>query len=191
MAEKVLLAIGDATEQVDTLYPYFRIPEDGYEMHVGAPEARLIHMVSHQVPPGWDVTREFEGYKLMADVAYKDVDPADYLGLVISGGRAPEYLRYDPDLIRITKHFFAENKPVASVCHGIEIIATADVIRGRKVTTVPKCAFDAEVCGATFVDAPCVVDGNLVCARTWWDATPWMREYMKLLNAARDAKLGK
>jgi protease I len=184
---KVLLAIGDATEQLDTLYPYFRIPEDGYEVHVGAPEVRLIHMVAHQVPPGWDVTREFEGYNLQADVAYRDVDPNDYLGLVISGGRAPEFLRYDQDLIRITQHFFKENKPVASVCHGIEIIATADVIRGRKVTTVPKCAFDAEVMGAKFVDATVVVDGNLVCSRTWWDATEWMREYMKLLNAARDA----
>lgn len=186
MAEKVLLVIGDATEQLDTLYPYFRIPEDGYEVVVAAPEARLIHMVAHQVPPGWDVTREFEGYKLQADIAFRDVVPEEYLGLVVSGGRAPEYLRYDQDLMRITRHFFAANKPVASVCHGIEILATADVIRGRRVTTVPKCAFDAEVCGATFVDAPVVVDGNLVCARTWWDNTPWMREYMRLLNAARE-----
>ena len=189
-AEKVLLAIGDATEQLDTLYPYFRIQEDGYEMHVGAPDARLIHMVAHQVPPGWDVTREFEGYKLEADTAFRDVDPAEYLGLVISGGRAPEFLRYDQDLMRITRHFFEADKPVGCVCHGIEIVATADVIRGRRVTTVPKCRFDAEVCGATFVDAPVVVDGNLVCARTWWDSTPWMREYMTMLNAARDAKAG-
>ncbi|NUQ01933.1 MAG: DJ-1/PfpI family protein [Armatimonadetes bacterium] len=186
--EKVLLAIGDATEQLDTLYPYFRLAEEGYEVVVAAPEARLIHMVAHQVPPGWDVTREFEGYKLAADIAYREVRPEEYLGLVISGGRAPEYLRYDQDLLAITRHFFATDKPVASVCHGIEIIATADVIRGRRVTTVPKCRFDAEVCGATFVDEPTVVDGNLVCARTWWDSAPWMREYLKLLNTARAAK---
>ncbi|MCC7494667.1 MAG: DJ-1/PfpI family protein [Fimbriimonadaceae bacterium] len=187
---QVLLVIGDATEQMDTLYPYFRIPEEGYTLHVAAPEARLIHMVAHQVPPGWDVTREFEGYKLPADIAFRDVREEDYLGLVISGGRAPEYLRYDEDLLRITRHFFATGKPVASICHGIEIVATADVIRGRRVTTVPKCKFDAEVCGATFVDAPVVVDGNLVCSRTWWDSAPWMREFLKLLNAARDAVAG-
>jgi len=186
--DKVLLVIGDATEQMDTLYPYFRIPEEGYELHVAAPEARLIHMVAHQVPPGWDVTREFEGYKLKADIAFRDVDPGKYLGLVVSGGRAPEFLRYDQELMRITRHFFAHNKPVASVCHGIEILATADVIRGRRVTTVSKARFDAEVCGATFVDAPAVVDGNLVCARTWWDSAPWMREFLKLLQAARNCR---
>lgn len=186
--EKVLLAIGDATEQMDTLYPYFRLKEEGYDLLVGAPEARWIHMVAHQVPDGWDVTREFEGYQLKADVAYREVDPDQYLGLILSGGRAPEFLRYDQDLIRITRHFFAADKPVASVCHGIEIIATADVIGGRRVTTVPKCRFDAEVRGATFVDAPVVVDRNLVCARTWWDSAEWMREYLKLLNAARDAR---
>jgi deglycase len=75
--------------------------------------------------------------------------------------------------------------PVASVCHGIEIVATADVIRGRTVTTVKKCRFDAEVCGAKFVDQEVVVSGNLVTARTWHDNHAWMREYMKLLNRNR------
>ncbi len=81
------------------------------------------------------------------------------------------------------QHMAEANKPIASVCHGIEILATADVIRGKTITTVPKCRFDAEVCGATFVDEPCVVDGNIVCARTWHDNTPFMREFIKLLKA--------
>jgi len=69
------------------------------------------------------------------------------------------------------------------VCHGIEIIAAADVIRGKRVTTVAKCQYDAESAGALYEDTPCVVDGNLVTARTFWDNAPWMREFMKLLNA--------
>jgi len=80
---------------------------------------------------------------------------------------------------------FEADKPVASVCHGIEIVAAADVIRGRKVTTVPKCALDCTFAGAEFVDQPVVVDGNLVCARTWHDNTPFMREYIKRLDAAQ------
>jgi len=186
--EKVLLVIGDAAEATDTLYPYFRIPEDGYEMVVAAPEKRTYHLVLHDLHPDWDITVESPGYRFAADMAFRDIVPEDYLGLVISGGRAPEYLRYDEDLRRVVKHFHDTGKPIASVCHGIEIVAAADIIRGKRVTCVPKCRFDAEVCGGIFVDEPVVVDGNLVTARTWHDNTEWMREFMKLLNAARRAR---
>jgi protease I len=181
---QVLIVIGDATEVIDTMYPYFRLPEDGFEVVVTAPEKRLYHMVQHERPPGWDITQETPGYHLMSHIAFRDVRPEYYAGLFLSGGRAPEYLRYDPDLLDITRHFFAANKPVASVCHGIEIAAAADCIRGRRVTTVAKCALDATFAGATYVDEPCVVDGNLVTARTWHDNTPFLREFLKLLKAS-------
>lgn len=186
-AGKILMPIGDATEAVDTLYPFFRVQEDGYQAVVAGPEARLYHMVLHEVPPSpdvpWDITEERPGYHLQADVAFRDVNPEAYAGLFVSGGRAPEYLRYDQDLLRITRHFFEANKPVAVVCHGIEIVSAAGVIRGRTVTTVAKCALDAEQGGAKYVNRPIVVDGNLVTARTWHDNAPFMREFMKMLNA--------
>ena len=185
---KVLLVIGDAAEATDTLYPYFRVQEDGYEVVVAAPEKRIYHLVQHDGHPDWDITVESLSYKLASDIAFRDIAPEAYLGLIISGGRAPEYIRYDEDLIRVTRSFVATGKPVASVCHGIEVLATAGVIGGKRVTTVRKCRFDAEICGATYVDEPVVVDGNLVTARTFWDSAPWMREYMKLLNAARAAR---
>ena len=181
---KVLLIIGDATEVLDTMYPFFRLPEDGFEVVVAAPEKRLYHMVLHEQPPGWDITQETAGYHLQSDIAFRDVRPDEYAGLFISGGRAPEYLRYDRDLLNLTRHFFETNKPVASVCHGVEIIAAADCIRGRKLTTVAKCALDATQVGATYVDEPTVVDGNLVSARTWHDSTPFLKAYIKLLKAS-------
>jgi protease I len=181
---KVLMPIGDATECVDTLYPFFRLPEDGFEVVVAGPEARLYSMVLHEKPPGWDITQETPGYHLKAEVAFRDVDPREYAGLFISGGRAPEYLRYDPDLLDITRHFFEEGTPVASVCHGIEILTAAGVIRGRTVTTVAKCKLDAEQGGATYVDQPIVVDGNLVTARTWHDNTPFLKAFVGMLKAA-------
>ncbi|MHC4181447.1 MAG: DJ-1/PfpI family protein, partial [Planctomycetota bacterium] len=105
---KVLMPIGDATETMDTMYPLFRIPEDGFELVVAGPEARLYHTVLHEVPPNtdppWDITQERPGYHLQADVAFRDVDPADYVGVFVSGGRAPEYLRYDKHLMRIMRH---------------------------------------------------------------------------------------
>jgi protease I len=181
---RVLLIIGDAAEVFDTLYPLHRVKEDGFDVVVAGPERRLYHLVQHDRHPEWDITIESPGYRLAADVAFRDVNPEDFAGLVLTGGRAPEYLRYDADLLRIVRHFFGRNKPVASICHGIEIVATANVIRGRRVTTVAKCRFDAEVCGAIYVDEPVVVAGNLVTARTWHDNWAWMREYIRLLNAA-------
>ncbi len=183
---RVLMPLGDATEALDTFYPFFRLPEDGFDVVVAGPEARLYHTVLHEVPPNsavpWDLTQERPGYHIQANVAFRDVDPDDYVGMFISGGRAPEYLRYDADLLRITREILQAGKPVASVCHGIEILTAAGCIEGRSVTTVAKCALDARQGGAIYVDQPVVVDGNLVTARTWHDNTPLMREFMKLLE---------
>jgi protease I len=179
---KVLLVIGDAAEVFDTLYPLYRIREDDFQVLVAAPQKRVYHLVMHDTHPDWDITVESPGYKLAADIAFRDIRPEEYCGIVVSGGRAPEYLRYDPDLLRVVRYMCEKNLPVASVCHGIEILATAGVIKGKLVTTVKKCRFDAEVCGAEFVDQEVVVSGNLVTARTWHDNHAFMREFMKLLT---------
>ena len=186
---KVLLIIGEATETVDTLYPYYRLQEDGFEPVVAGPERRRYHMVLHEIPPDWDgqVTREFKGYTIQADVAFKEVNPEDYLGIFFSGGRAPEYLRYDEDLMRMTRHFFEANKPIACVCHGVEIPARADCVKGRRMATVPKCRFDLEVCGGIFVNEPCVVDGNLVSGRTYHDHGHYVGVWIRMLIQARQA----
>ena len=180
------MPVGDGTEVMDTLYPFFRVQEAGYEVVVAGPQPRKYHMVLHEVPPAsgipWDITEERPGYHIQATIAFRDVKPEEYVGLIVSGGRAPEYLRYDQDLMRITRHFFEANKPVAVVCHGIEIVSAAGVIRGRTVTTVPKCALDAEQGGAKYVDQPTVVDGNLVTARGWQDNAPFMRAFIKMLE---------
>jgi protease I len=183
---KVLLPIGDATETLDTYYPIFRLPEDGFDCIVAGPEARLYHTVMHEIPPGeppWDITRESPAYHLRATVAFRDVDPKEYAGIFLSGGRAPEYLRYDQHLLKIIRHFFETGKPVASVCHGVELLTAAGCIQGRTVTTVAKCAMDVEQGGGKYVDEPRVVDGNLVSARTWHDNTVLMQAFMRMLKA--------
>lgn len=181
---RVLLVIGDAAEVLDSYYPYHRLQEDGYAVDVAGPEARAYHLVLHERPAGWDITEERPGYKMTANVAFRDADPADYAGLVVSGGRAPEYLRYDRDLLRITQVMVRANKPVASVCHGIEILAAAGVLKGRTATTVAKCRLDVESFGGEYVDREVVVSGNLVTARTWHDNPAWMRAFLRLLKAS-------
>src|SRR5262245_3768737 len=180
---KILLPIGDGTEVLDTLYPFFRLPEDGFEVVVAGPEARHYHGVMHEIPPNeaipWDITREQPAYHIKATIAFRDVRPNEYAGLFLSGGRAPEYLRYDQDLLRITRHCFEPHKPVAVVCHGVEIVAAAGVMPGRTMTTVAKCALDITQSGGTYVNQPCVVDGHMVSARTWHDNTFLLKQFVK------------
>ena len=185
---KVLIIVGDATETVDTLYPIFRLQEDGFQPVVAAPEKRTYQMVMHQVRPGWTITKEWEGYTIDADIAFKDIREEEYIGIFFSRGRAPEYIREDKDLIRITQHFFDANKPIASVCHGVEIPARADRVRGRKMATVAKCKFDLEICGGIYVNEPCVIDGNLVSGRTYHDHGSYIGPWIKMLIAARGKK---
>jgi protease I len=184
-SNKVLIIVGDATETVDTLYPYYRLEEGGFTPVVAGPEKRKFQMVMHEVKPGWTITKEWEGYTIDAEIAFADVNPEEYLGIFFSGGRAPEYIRENPDLMRITKWFFANNKPIASVCHGCEIPARADCIRGRRMAAVAKCRFDIESCGGIYVNEGCVIDGNMVSGRTFHDHGKYMGAWMKLLEAER------
>ena len=190
---KVLLPIGDASEVLDTFYPFYRLPEDGFDVVVAGPQARLYHLVTHEIPPHesggvlWDITREAPGYHLRASIAFRDVDPTEYMGLFLTGGRAPEYLRYDPDLLRITRHFFQAEKPVACICHGVEILAAAGVLRGRTATTVAKCMLDVTQVEGRYVDQPCVIDGNLVSGRTYHDNTPLLKAFVLMLKGFNEA----
>ena len=187
---KVLVIVGDASETLDTMYPYYRLQEDGFVPVVAAPEKRLYQMVLHEVRPGWTITKEWEGYTIQANVAFSEVDPNDYVGIFFSGGRAPEYIRENEDLLRITRHFFETNKPIGCVCHGVEIPARAGLVKGRRMATVPKCQFDLEVCGGIFVNEPCVIDGNLVSGRTFHDNGHFVGPWIKLLVAERAKRTG-
>ena len=183
---KILMPIGDATEALDTFYAYYRLPEDGYEVVVAGPDARLYHTVLHEIPPDpevpWDITQERPGYHLRATVAFRDLRAADYDGVFVSGGRAPEYIRYDRDLCRVLREIWEAGKPISCLCHGIEILTAADLIRGKRVTTVPKCALDAEQGGAVYTGEPCVVDGLLVTGRGYGDNTAVLKAFLALLR---------
>lgn len=190
MSDKVLIIIGDASETLDTLYPYYRLQEGGFEPVVAGPRRGSFQMVMHEIKPGWTITKEWEGYTIEAQIAFSEIVPEQYAGIMFSGGRAPEYIRYDEHLVAATRWFVEQGKPVASVCHGVEVLAYADCVRGRKMATVPKCKFDLEVCGGTFVDEACVVDGNIVSGRTFHDNGRYFGAFMNLLEEARTAAAG-
>jgi protease I len=179
---KVLLLAGDAAESLEVMYPYQRLLEEGYDVDMAGPSKKKLQFVVHDFVDGYDTYTEKPGYTWPADVAFADVDPADYVAVVIAGGRAPEYIRNDADVKRIVTHFFSEQKPVAQICHAPLVLAAADLLSGRRSAAYPALEPDVERAGAEFVDAAGVVDGQMVSARAWPDHPEWMREFMQLLK---------
>jgi protease I len=183
MPPKVLIVTGDAAESLEVYYPYQRLREEGYDVDIAAPTRKTLRFVVHDFEPGFDTYTEKPGYTCQADVAFADVDPGEYAAVVVPGGRAPEYLRNDPELRKILKSFFDADKPVAQICHGPLLTAAVDGLRGRRVTAYPALEPDMQAAGATFQDAEAVVDGTLVSARAWPDHPGWMREFLQILRA--------
>jgi len=184
---KILILAGDAAESLEVLYPYQRLREEGYEVHIAAPSRKKLQFVVHDFVEGFDTYTEKPGYTWAADLAFKEVDPAAYVALVIPGGRAPEYIRNDADCQRIMRHFFERGRPVAQLCHAPLALAAVGVLRGRRTAAYPALAADVRAAGAEFVDAEVVVDGTMVSARAWPDHPAWMREFIRVLRAEAPA----
>ncbi|MGH2983475.1 MAG: DJ-1/PfpI family protein [Solirubrobacterales bacterium] len=179
---KVLMLAGDAAESLEVMYPYQRLLEEGYEVEIAAPSQKKLQFVVHDFVEGYDTYTEKPGYTWDADLAFSDVQPDDYVALVIPGGRAPEYIRNDSDAQRIIRHFFDEEKPVAQLCHAGLALAAAGVLDGRRTAAYPELEPDISAAGAEFVDGAGVVDGVMVSARAWPDHPEWMREFIKLMR---------
>jgi protease I len=179
---KVLMLTGDAGESLEVLYPYQRLREEGYDVDIAAPSKKRLQFVVHDFVDDFDTYTEKPGYTWPADLAFSEVDPSDYVALVVPGGRAPEYIRNDPDFQRIVRHFFDDERPVAQLCHASQALGAAGVLEGRRTAAYPALAPDVEAAGAEFVDSEAVVDGHMVSARAWPDHSAWMREFMSMLR---------
>lgn len=179
---KILILTGDAAESLEVMYPYQRLLEEGYEVHIAAPAKKKLHFVVHDFEPGFDTYTEKPGYSWDADVAFKDVNPADYAAIVIPGGRAPEHIRNNADFRKIIRHFFDQGKPVAQLCHAPLALIAAGVLKGRRTAAYPALEPDILTAGAEFVNSEAVVDGTMVSARAWPDHPAWMREFIKILK---------
>lgn len=185
---KVLIMTGDAAEALEVIYPHQRLREEGYEVVVASLSKKLLLLVVHEFVPGIDTFVEKPGYHWPSDIAFKDVDPSEFAAVVIPGGRAPEYIRNDPDFVRIVRHFFKEEKPVAHLCHASIALAKAGVLKGRRIAAYPDLQSDVEAAGAEFVNSEAVVDGVMVSARAYPDHPAWMREFMRVLRKRAPVK---
>jgi protease I len=182
-----LIITGDAAESLEVMYPYQRLLEEGYQVDIAAPSKKKLQIVVHDFVDGYDTYTEKPGYTWPADLAFADVDPADYVALVIPGGRAPEYIRNDPDVQRIVRYFMEADRPVAQLCHAPQILAAAGTLSGRRSAAYPALAPDVATAGGEFVDGAAVVDGQMVSARAWPDHPAWMREFLQILRSKAPA----
>lgn len=183
MDKRILIVTGDAVEALELIYPYYRCLEEGFDCTVASPKQKRLQTVVHDFEAHMETYSEKPGYGIESHVAFSEVDPATFDALIIPGGRAPEYIRLDPRLPGIVAHFFNENKPVASICHGSQVLATiGGLIQGRSLVAYNACRPDVEACGAIYVNQPFHVEGNLVSAHAWPDLPSFMREFIKLVN---------
>ena len=131
---------GDAVEDLEIYYILYRLREAGYAVDVAAPSRRTMRTVVHDFEPDSDAYVEKPGRRLEPDLAFSEVEPERYAGVVIPGGRAPEYIRVDPDVKRIVAHFFDNDLPVGTLCHGPQVPAALGYLQGRKSSGFPPLA---------------------------------------------------
>ncbi|QGG51075.1 DJ-1/PfpI family protein [Lysinibacillus pakistanensis] len=183
MVKKVLIIAGDAVEALEIFYPYYRCLEAGYNVTIAAPSAKKLQTVLHDFVDGVDTYIERTAYGLEAHSAFADIDPAQFDGLIIPGGRAPEYIRLNEYVPVLVSHFFEENKPIAAVCHAAQIFATIpEVLKGRELTAYIACKPEVQVAGGTYIDANLHTDSNLVSGHAWPDLPELMREFIQKLE---------
>ena len=184
MSKKILIVTGDGGESFETLFAVQRFQEAGYETRVAAPSKRRLHLVMHDFEPGWDTYREAPGYGLESDITFADVLVEDYDAVVCIGGRAPEYLRNDARLIAILRDFDRMGKWIFSICHGVQLLAAAGLLKGRRVTCYEHVRIEVEAVGAEWVRADVVRDGRIVSAPTWQAQPAFYREIFACLQKA-------
>ncbi|MDY0330173.1 MAG: DJ-1/PfpI family protein [Thiomonas sp.] len=186
-AKRILLLAGDYAEDYETMVPFQTLLAVGHTVHAVCPDKKAGDQVKTAIHDfeGAQTYSEKPGHNFTLNATFAEVKAEDYDALVIPGGRAPEYLRLNPEVLELVRHFFSANKPVAAVCHGAQILAAAGVLQGRKCSAYPACGPEVREAGGEYADIPvdqAVTQGNLVTAPAWPAHPAWMGQFLKLLG---------
>ena len=168
--KQLLMIVGDFVEDYEVMVPFQALQAVGHEVHAVCPEKEAGDTVKTAIHDfrGDQTYLEERGHNFEVTATMAEVDPADYDGLVVPGGRAPEYLRTYDDVLETVRHFFEEDKPVAALCHGPQILAAAGVLDGYEMTAYPAVRAEVEAAGCSWADEV-VTDRNLVTGQAWPD----------------------
>ncbi|HEY1481911.1 MAG TPA: DJ-1/PfpI family protein [Candidatus Acidoferrum sp.] len=189
--KNILMLVGDYVEDYEVMVPFQALLMVGHNVHAicpGKKSGESVRTAIHDFE-GDQTYSEKRGHNFSLNATFEGTEPGDYDALVIPGGRAPEYLRLNPRVLEIVRHFATTKKPIAALCHGAQILAAAGILHGKKCSCYPACSPEVTLAGGTFVDVPmteAVVDGNLVTGPAWPAHPAWLAKFLSVLGTRID-----
>jgi len=188
MSKKILMVVGDYAEDYETMVPFQFLTGLGYTVHAVCPNKKNGDHIATAIHDfeGEQTYSEKRGHNFAINYDFDAVNTEEYVGLVIPGGRAPEYLRMNDRVVEIVREFDRVKKPIAAVCHGAQLLAAADVLQGRLCSAYPACAAEVKLAGGQYADiavTEAVTDGHLVTAPAWPAHPAWLAQFVKVLGA--------
>ncbi|MDP5338677.1 MAG: DJ-1/PfpI family protein [Nodularia sp. (in: cyanobacteria)] len=186
-AKKILMLIGDYVEDYEVMVPFQALQMVGHTVHAVCPDKKAGEKVRTAIHDfeGDQTYSEKPGHNFTLNATFAEVEAATYDALIIPGGRAPEYIRLNQQVLEMTRHFAQTNKPIAAICHGLQLLAAADVLQGKSCTGYPACSPEVRIAGGVYVNVAVddvIVDGNLVTAPAWPAHPRWLAEFLKVLG---------
>ena len=186
-AKRILMLVGDYVEDYEVMVPFQALQMVGYTVEAVCPDKKAGDQVRTAIHDfdGAQTYSEKPGHNFTLNATFAEVRAEDYDALVIPGGRAPEYIRLNPTVIEIVRHFAGANKPIAAVCHGAQVLTAAGVLEGRSCSAYPACGPDVERAGGRYADIgldAAHTEGNLVTAPAWPAHPAWLSAFLKLLG---------
>jgi protease I len=186
-AKKILMLVGDFGEDYEIMVPFQALLAVGHTVHAVCPDKQAGDWVATAIHDfeGHQTYSEKPGHRFTLNATFAGLDPAQYDALLIPGGRAPEYLRLNPKVLELVRHFFATKKPVAAICHGAQLLAAAGVLEGRTCSAYPACRAEVEVARGKYAEIAidgAVTDGNLVTAPAWPAHPAWLAQFLHVLG---------
>ena len=186
-AKKLLMIVGDFGEDYEIMVPFQALQMVGHKVDAVCPgkkEGDSVKTAIHDFE-GDQTYTEKPGHNFALNATFDAVDPADYDALVLPGGRAPEYLRREDGVLEMVNHFLEADKPIAAVCHGLQILSAADAVRGKTITAYPACGPEMQAAGADYQDVAAtevVTDGKLVTSPAWPGHPKWLAAFLEVLG---------
>lgn len=185
--KSILMLVGDYVEDYEVMVPFQALQMVGHSVDAVCPDkesGEFVRTAIHDFE-GDQTYSEKRGHNFTLNATFDDVDPASYDALVVPGGRAPEYIRLNDRVLDIVRHFFDEDKPVAALCHGPQILAAAGVLAGRSCSAYPAVGPDVKTAGGKLVDIPidgAHTDGKLVTGPAWPAHPAWLAQFLEVLG---------
>lgn len=185
--KKILMLVGDFVEDYEVMVPFQALQMVGHTVDAVCPNKKsgdIVRTAVHDFE-GDQTYSEKPGHNFTLNASFDAIKAADYDALVIPGGRAPEYIRLNPEVIQIVQHFAKANKAIAAICHGAQLLAAAGVIQGKRCSAYPACAPEVALAGGQYVEiavTDAIVDGNLVTAPAWPAHPKWLAAFLQVLG---------